>query len=366
VLEERTLARALEDQKALATDLDRRNVNYTVLERNAQSNRQLYETLLQREKELQVLANSRGNNVRLVERAGAPHAPFSPNIRRSFLLGSLAGLVLAFGLVFGLDYLDDTIKTADDITRKLGLDCLGLVPVVDDRGGRPVLTSAASGHFGEAIRSLRTSIAFSGPTEGNTLLLITSAQPLEGKTTTACNLAAALAYGGAKVLLIDADMRRPSVHEGFGLPNGPGLADLLGGRARLAEAVHRLTDPDIWIMTAGTPPANPSELLGSSRMDDLLAQLQAGPFEWVVIDSPPVLAVTDAAVLAPRVSGVAFVLGAGMTRRRFADRAIDTVAATKARVLGAVLNRVDIVRDHHAYSEYYGYPADNRRRPFES
>lgn len=355
VLEERTLASALDDQKALATDLDRRNVDYTVLERNAQSNRELFETLLQREKELQVLANSRGNNVRLVERAGVPGAPFSPNIRRSVLLGSLAGLMLALGLVIGLDYVDDTIKTADDITRKLGLDCLGIVPAVEDGGNRPVLSSSASGHFGEAIRSLRTSVAFCNPIDGNTILLITSAQPLEGKTTTACNLAAALAYGGSRVLLIDADMRRPSVHDGFALANGTGLADLLDGRARLQDAVQRLSDPDIWVMTAGTIPANPSELLGSGRMDDLLAQLRTGPFDWVIIDSPPVLAVTDAAVLAPRVSGVAFVLGAGMTRRRFADRAIDTVAATKARILGAVLNRVDIVRDHLAYSEYYGY-----------
>jgi capsular exopolysaccharide synthesis family protein len=362
LLEERTLATALSDQKALATDLDRRNVDYTVLERNAQGNRELFETLLQREKELQVLANSRGNNVRLVEHAGIPGAPFSPNVRRSTMLGGLAGLLLALGLVVSLDYIDDTVKTADDVTRKLGLACLGLVPAVNDGGSRPVLSSEASGQFGEAIRSLRTSVAFCSPLEGNTLLLITSAQPLEGKTTTACNLAAALAYGGSRVLLIDADMRRPSVHDGFHLENGTGLADLLDGRARLQDAVRRLSDPDIWVMTAGTIPANPSELLGSARMDELLAHLRAGPFDWVVIDSPPVLAVTDAAVLAPRVSGVAFVLGAGMTRRRFADRAIDTVAATKARILGAVLNRVDVVRDRLAYSEYYGYQAGGRTR----
>jgi capsular exopolysaccharide synthesis family protein len=363
VAEERTLASALDDQKAVATNLDRRNVDYTVLERNAHSNRELFETLLQREKELQVLANSRGNNVRLVEHAGIPGTPFRPDIGRSLLLGSMAGLLLALGLVVGLDYIDDTVKTADDITRRLGLACLGMVPAVDDQGGRPVLSSAASGHFGEAIRSLRTSVAFCNPTDGNTILLIASAQPLEGKTTTACNLAAALAYGGSRVLLIDADMRRPSVHDGFGLSNGIGLSDLLNGRARLQDVVKRLSDPGIWVMTAGTIPENPSELLGSSRMGGLLSQLRAGPFDWVIIDSPPVLAVTDAAVLAPRVSGVVFVLGAGMTRRRFADRAIDTVAATEARILGAVLNRVDVVRDRLAYSEYYGYQASPEKPP---
>jgi uncharacterized protein involved in exopolysaccharide biosynthesis len=198
VLEEKTLAQALADQQAVAADLDRKGVAYTVMEREAQSNRQLYETLLQREKELQVLANSRGNNVRLIDRAAVPSAPFAPNINRSLMLGGLAGLLVAFGLVFALDSFDDTIKSAEDITRKLGLPCLGLVPDVRPRSDRPVVSDISSGDFGEAIRSLRTSVAFSSETESSAVILVTSAQPLEGKTTTACNLAMAMAYGGAR------------------------------------------------------------------------------------------------------------------------------------------------------------------------
>ena len=312
VLEEKTLAQALSDQQAVAADLDRKGVAYTVMEREAQSNRQLYETLLQREKELQVLANSRGNNVRLIDHAAIPSAPFAPDIRRSLMLGGLAGLLVAFGLVFALDSFDDTIKSAEDVTRKLGLPCLGLVPDVRPRSDRPVVSATGSGDFGEAIRSLRTSVAFSSEAEGSAVILVTSAQPLEGKTTTACNLAMAMAYGGAKVLLVDADLRRPSVHNGFGLENRVGLSDVLTGRTPLASAVYRLASPDnLWVMTAGAPPHNPSELLGSKRMEHLVEQMRTGPFEWVIIDTPPVLAVTDASILAREATGVAFVLGIG-------------------------------------------------------
>ena len=353
VLEEKTLAQALSDQQTVAADLDRKGVAYTVMEREAQSNRQLYETLLQREKELQVLANSRGNNVRLIDRATIPSAPFAPDVRRSLMLGALAGLLVAFGLVFALDSFDDTIKSAEDITRKLGLPCLGLVPDVRPRSDRPVVSATGSGDFGEAIRSLRTSVAFSSETEGSAVIVVTSAQPLEGKTTTACNLAMAMAYGGAKVLLVDADLRRPSVHNGFGLENRVGLSDVLAERTPLASAVYRLASPDnLWVMTAGAPPHNPSELLGSKRMEQLVEQMRTGPFEWVIIDTPPVLAVTDASILAREATGVAFVLGSAMTRRRLAERAIETLAIGGPRILGAVLNRVDSSRETYSYSDY--------------
>jgi capsular exopolysaccharide synthesis family protein len=351
VLEEETLATALEEQKAIATDLDRKSVTYTVLQRDAQSNRELYQTLLRREKELQVLANSRGNNVRLVERAAVPQTPFSPNLRRAVMLGAIVAFLVAVGLVLGLDYLDDTIKTPEDITR-LGLPFLALIPAVRSGRERPTL----SGHndFSEAIRSLRTSIALS-TRQGGSIVLVTSAQPLEGKTTTACNLATALAYGGAKVLLIDADMRRPGVHKGFGLENRCGLAELLSGQAALTQAVQRLAEPDLWIMPAGSTPPNPSELLASGRMEALLGQVQNGPFDWVIVDTPPVLAVTDASILTQWVSGVAFVVGSEMTRRRLAERAIETLAAGRPRILGAVLNRVDVSRNRYYYARHYGY-----------
>ena len=351
-LEESTLATELEEQKDVATDLDRKSVNYTVLQREAESNRELYQTLLKREKELQVLANSRGNNVRLIEAALVPGAPFSPNLRRSATLGFVVALLVAVGLVLALDYLDDTIKTPEDVTR-LGLPFLALIPAVRSRRGRPVLSG--SNDFSEAIRSLRTSLSLSTNTQGSSVVLVTSAQPLEGKTTTACNLATALAYSGQKVLLIDADMRRPGVHRGLGIDNECGLSELLSGKAALSECVQRLLDPDLWVMPAGSTPPNPSELLGSGRMESLMAQVQAGPFDWVIVDTPPVLAVTDASILTQWVSGVAFVIGSEMTRRRLAERAIETLTTGRPRILGAVLNRVNVSRNRYYYARHYGY-----------
>lgn len=354
MLEEQTLATALDEQKTIATDLDRKSVAYTVLQRDAESNRELYQTLLRREKELQVLANSRGNNVRIVERASVPGAPFSPNLRRSAALGGLVGLLVALGLAVGLDHVNDTIRTPDDVTRRLRLPFLGLIPAV--RGGhqnRPILSGSTD--FSEAIRALRTSLALTHRGDGSAIVLVTSAQPLEGKTTTACNLAMALAYGGARVLLIDADLRCPGVHTGLGLDNTRGLSDLLSNQAALPETVQRLTEPSLWVMTAGQTPSNPSELLASGRMDGLMRQVQEGPFDWVVIDTPPVLAVTDASIVTRWASGVAFVVGSEMTRGRLAERAIATLSAARPSFIGAVLNRVDVNRNRYYYTQHYGY-----------
>jgi len=353
LLEERTLATALDEQKAIATDLDRKNVAYTVLQRDAEGNRELYQTLMRREKELQVLANSRGNNVRLIERAGVPGAPFSPNLRRGVALGGAVALLVALGLALALDHFNDTIRTPDDVTRRLGLPFLGLIPAVRGQQNRPVLSGASD--FGEAIRALRTSLALSHTSPGSAVVLVTSAQPLEGKTTTACNLATALAYGGARVLLIDADMRRPGVHTGLGLHNQCGLSELLGGQAHLTDAVQRLADPNLWVMTAGHTPSNPSELLASGGMDAFMRQVQSGPFDWVIVDTPPVLAVTDASIVARWASGVAFVVGSEMTRARLAERAVEVLTASRPRFMGAVLNRVDVSRNRYYYAQHYGY-----------
>jgi capsular exopolysaccharide synthesis family protein len=352
--EESKLTAALEEQKDVAMDLNRKGASYTVLEREAQSNRQLYEALLQREKELQVVNNSRGNNVRMMDHAQVPDAPFRPDPKRNLLLGALAGLVFAIGLSLGVEYLDDTIKTPDDIIHTLKMPLLELIPSVEG-GNHPLLTAAVPYEFAEAFRSLRTSLVFSCGGESTRLVLVTSAQALEGKTTTACNLAIALSYSGARVLLVDADMRKPSVHRTMGLENTRGLSDLLTGQAPAAGVVHRLADPDLWVMTAGRTPLNPAELLASVRMNAFLTDAQKGPFDWVIIDTPPVLAATDAVILTPWVSGIAFVIGSQMTRRRLAERAIETLAKSQPRILGAVLNRVDVTRNKYYYARYYGY-----------
>lgn len=352
--EEQRLAAELERGKAATVALGRKEGDYVVLQRQAETDRQIYQTLLQREKELTVASNSRANNVRLMDRAEPPKGPFSPDTRRNMFIAIVFGLALALGLAFGIEYLDDSIKTPEEVTQKLKLPFLGLVPAV--RGDKlPLLLGPVPHDFAESFRALRTALVFSSGGESNRIIAVTSAQPLEGKTTTSCNLAAVLAFGGVRVLLLDADMRRPGVHRAVGLQNNIGLSHVLVGQARIREAVQRTQDPNLYVMAAGRTPPNPSELLASERMKNLLASLASGPFDWVIVDTPPVLAVTDAVILMPMVTGVALVLGAEMTRQRLAERAIEMLMTSKPRLLGVVLNRVDFDRNKYYYSRYYGY-----------
>jgi capsular exopolysaccharide synthesis family protein len=353
VAQERTLSNDLEQKKAEAAELSRKDIDYSELKREADSDRQVYETLLQRQKELGVVSNSRANNVRLLDRAEIPGAPFTPDVRRGWLLALLFGLGGGIATAFAIDYLDDTVKTPDDIRWRLKVHFLGMVPKV--RGNaRPVLSERVPPAFGEAFRALRTALVIRTGSNDARIIAMTSAQPLEGKTTTAVNTALALAIGGARVLLIDADLRRPSIHKALRLENLTGLAEVLSGEARMREAVQRTVNPNLLCVTAGSPPANPSELLGSDRMKALLDQLATGPFDWVIIDTPPVLAVTDAVILAPLVSAVTFVVGSEMTRWRVAERAIETLQAGNPRSISAVLNRVDFDRNRYYYNRYYG------------
>lgn len=351
--EERSLSQDLEAQKEAALDLNRKSIDYSVLQRQAESNRAIYDSLLQRAKEFNVINNSRANNVRVLDKAQVPGGPFTPDIRRGWMMAMLFGLGLGIIAAFAIDYLDDTIKTPEDITWRLKLQFLGLVPRV--RGDRhPLLTGPVPHDFGEAFRALRTALIMSSAERGTRVQVFTSAQPLEGKTTTAVNVALALAIGGARVLLIDADMRRPSLHKALRVPNDKGLSELLTGQAKMREVVQRSPDSNLLVITAGSTPPNPSELLGSDAMRTFVQQLGVGPFDWVIIDTPPILAVTDAVILAPVVSGVTFVLGAEMTRWRLAERAIDTLQAGRPKSISAVLNRVDFERNRYYYARYYG------------
>jgi capsular exopolysaccharide synthesis family protein len=359
VLEERTYSHSLEAAKNDAQDLSKKSVDYNVMEREAKTNREIYSALLTREKELSVSSNSRQNNVRVIDHAEVPGSPMAPTGRRTWLLSLAVGLALAVAVAYGLDYMNDTIKTPEDVTRRLKLPFLGLVPSV--RGDKhPVLASSHVPHdFGESFRALRTSLISKYSGEGTKIIVVTSAQPLEGKTTTAANIGMALAYGGSRVLLVDADMRRPGLHRPLRLTNERGLSQVLIGQARIRDVIQRTVDPNLLAITAGRTPPNPSELLASERMKTLLTNLSHGPFDWIIVDTPPVLAVTDAVILAPMVSGLTFVIGAEMTRRRLAERAIDTLMQTRPKYAAVVLNKVDFARNKYYYSRYYGHQYKN-------
>jgi len=359
LLAEQTLSKNVEAAKADVADLGRKSVDYNVMEREAKSNHAVYDTLLQQEKELRVASASRANNVRIVDRAEIPKRPMSPAGRRTWFMSVVLGFATAVAVAFGLDYMNDTIKTPEDIQERLKLPFLGLVPSV--RGDKhPLLASSQVPiDFGESFRALRTSLLSKYPEPGTKVLVVTSAQPLEGKTIVAANMAMALAYGGARVLLIDADMRRPGLHRPLRLTNERGLAQVLNGQARVRDVIQRTVDPNLLAITAGRTPPNPSELLSSERMKTLLANLAHGAFDWIVIDTPPVLAVSDGIILAPSVAGVVYVIGAEMTRRRLAERALATILSANPRSVCAVLNKVDISRNKYYYSRYYGHQHKN-------
>ena len=359
LLQEETLSRALNGAKADVQDLGRKSVDYNVMEREAKSNHAVYDTLLQQEKELRVSSSSRTNNVRIVDRAEVPKGPMTPAGRRTWLVSLAFGFALGVAVAFGLDYMNDTVKTPEDVSQRLKLPFLGLVPTV--RGNKhPLLASSHVPHdFGESFRALRTALLAKYPAQGTKLLAVTSAQPLEGKTITAANIAMALAYGGSRVLLIDADMRRPGLHGPMRLTNERGLSQVLSGQSRIRDVIQRTVDPNLLAITAGKTPPNPSELLSSERMKTLLTNLAHGAFDWIVIDTPPVLAVTDAVILAPSVTAVVYVIGAEMTRRRLAQRAIDIIQSGNPRSVVVVLNKVDFARNKYYYSRYYGHQYKN-------
>jgi polysaccharide biosynthesis transport protein len=352
--QERSLSAALEQQKNEALTLNRQSIQYGVLQRDATSSRQLFEGLLQRSKETGIEGELRTSNIRVVDKAELPQSPATPRTMNNIALSLLSGLLLGIGLAFFFDYLDNRIKSPEEIKTHLGIPFLGLVPALrnSEVPGSPLVSNGVTRQFGEAFRTIRTNVLFSSAQEGCRSVVVTSTLPGEGKSIVASNLALSLAMAGQRALLIDGDMRRPKVHMLFGLSQEPGLSNVIVGSAQASETLKRTTVPNLWIMVAGKQPPNPAELLGSRRFKDLMTSLTPH-FDWIVIDSPPVMAVTDASIVSHLVHGVVFVVGCEMTGRTAARTALDQLDSAKAKYLGAVLNRVDLRRHSYYYSHYY-------------
>ena len=288
------------------------------------------------------------SNIRIIDVAEKPRVPVSPNRLVNLLAGVLGGAVLAIGLVFFVEYMDNRLRTPDDITYHLRLPHLGFVPLLPKSHEAPDTRSRVDRHRRPSWKRSRHSDEHlvSSASAGSQSVLITSAGLGEGRSLVAANLAVSLAQAGKRVLLVDADMRKPTIHRLFDLPQEPGLSDHLVGSARTSEAVRASSVEGLSVLSSGGMPPNPAELLGSQQFTSLL-QSGREHFDWVVIDSPPVIAVADASVIAHATSGVLFVVGADMTSRHAARRAVDRLESAQARFFGAVLNRAD--REHHAY-----------------
>jgi capsular exopolysaccharide synthesis family protein len=352
--QEQSITEALNSQKTTALAQNRKEIEYGVLQREVATNRQIYEGLLQRAKEAGISGELQVAHARIVDEAEIPRAPVLPRHGRDLMFGLAIAIVLALGVALLLEHLDNRIKTPDEIAAQLNLPVLGLVPRLakGQVTGAPLINNGVPAKFAEAFKAVRTNVQFSSAHAGSRTLVIASTGPGEGKTLVSTNLAIALAQMDQRVILIDADMRRPTAHQLLGEPQEPGLSNVLVGDAEASSAVRRSTIPGLWLLPAGRIPPHPAELLASSRFTVFLSTLSE-KFDWVILDSPPVMAVTDASVMAHSASGVIFVVGSEMVERGAARTAIRQLLAAEGKLVGAVLNRVNLDGDRYYYADYY-------------
>jgi exopolysaccharide transport family protein len=369
---ENMLHDALEKQKQEANKLNESAIEYSLLKRDLDTNRQLYEGLLEKLKEAGVSAGLRSNNFRIVDVARVPTAPVEPNIPRNLAFAFMLGLTSGVGLAFLLEGLDSTVRTTEQAQMISGLPPLGMIPLgsrTAREGANPkrlvIATSKEAvelitqvrpqSQMAESYRALRTSLLLSNLGAPPKVIMVTSALPQEGKTTTSINCAVVLAQKGIRVLLIDADLRRPSIHKTLGMGPRSGLSNVLTGSATLQQAITRSpTLPNLDVLPAGTPPPNPAELLASSNMRDVLQELR-GQYDHIVVDTPPTLSVTDAVVLSPRADAIVLVIRSGQTTKQALRRSRDILMQVNAKVSGVLLNAVDLSSpDYYYYYEYQG------------
>jgi len=334
-----------------------------------------YNSLLQSLGNLQLTEVQSRDSISVVEPPQIPTAPIRPRILINTLLAAIVGAMMALGVIFLIEYLDDRIKTPQDLYNIIDAPLLGSIARISPKRDKPrkaemvkgledtLLTALEPRHpVSEAYRGLRTNLQFSSIDNALTSLMITSSVPGEGKTTTAANLAIVMAQSGRSVLLVDADMRRPRQHKIFGLPQNPGLTDaLILGSSSPEHYIRATPVPNLSLLTSGKIPPNPAELLGSQRMHQLIEQLHEHA-EIIIFDAPPVLAVTDAQVLASLVNGVLLVIDSTQTARGKIAQSVESLSRTNARILGTVLNRlVRSARGYYYYSEYSTYYADDAK-----
>lgn len=360
VSEERSLQAQVNGLKGDVLDLRDRSIQYNILQRELDTTRTLYESLLQRYKEIAVTGDVTANNISIVDSARPPASPSKPDMLINLVLAALFGLGLGVVAALVLEALDETLATPDDVEKKLGVPVLGVVPLLDKGQTTAAALADIRSGFSEAYYSLRTALQFSTPDGAPASLLVSSARPAEGKSTTAYAVALNLARVGKRVLLIDGDLRNPSMHRVVGVENERGMSNLLSGSSDLQSVVQRTRQDNLFFIPCGPLPPNPAELWGSDRLRQFL--VEAGEtFDHVVVDGPPVLGFADSPLLAATVGGVLFVLESRGTRRGQAKGALRRLKVGRARLLGAVLTKFNAKTTSYGGYDYaydYNYGAD--------
>lgn len=350
---ERALRAKVEQLKSSYLDLRRRSIQYNIYQQEVDTNRALYDGLLQRFKEIGVAGGVGVNNVSVVDAADVPQRPSSPRLMLNLALSVLAGLALGSVLAFALEQIDEAIADPAEVERRLGLPLLGSVPKVKGITPSEALQDRKS-ELVDAYLAVQTNLAFTTEHGVPRSIAVTSTRPAEGKSTTALALATTLARAQRRVILVDGDMRSPSIHHLGGVDHDRGLSNFLTGQEDIADLTFEMRDLGFTAMSAGPIPPNAAELLTGNRLSILIERLLK-TYDHVVIDSPPVMGLADAPLIASRVEGVIYAVESHGIRATLVKTALGRLAAAHARVIGGVLTKFEARKAHHGYGYEYGY-----------
>lgn len=350
---ERQLKAQVDALKAATLNEQDQSVQYNLLAREADTNRALYDGLLQRYKELNASAGISTSNISIIDRADPPMMPSSPNLLKNLAYALLAGLGLAALTTFLRSQFDDTVRVPEDVEHKLELPLLGVIPKARDGDPDAELADPKS-PVSEGYNSLRGALLYSTSHGLPRSMLVTSSQPSEGKTTSSFAIAQGLARMGRKVLLVDVDLRRPSIHRRLSLDNEQGMTTLLTSQASIESVTKDSGHAGLTVITSGPIPPSPTELIASTRMEELIEELTTR-YDVVVFDSPPILGLADAPLMSALVDGVVFVIESERARRGSLKASLRRLRTMRPMLLGAVLTMFDPSKAGHRYSEYYGY-----------
>ncbi|MEE9165291.1 MAG: polysaccharide biosynthesis tyrosine autokinase [Nitrospinota bacterium] len=358
---EKSLVQALNQQKGEASYLNEKSIRYGALKRESESNRQMYGILLKRMKETGLSSGLRSNNIRIIDPAVVPQKPIKPNKKLNILLAVIVGLFMGTGLAFFIEYLDNTVKEPDEIPVRFQVPFLGLMGRYASHskernksasGKKLVTLQDPSSNISESIRTIRTNVVFCSNGKAQKTIMVTSAVPAEGKSTIASNLAVVMASLGEKILLIDADLRKPALHKLFNIKKAPGLSNYLIEQNDVKEVVKKTDIKNLLVIPSGPTPPNPSELLSRPQFK-VLCDTASQSFDRIIIDSSPVASVSDPAIISTNVNAVILVIRCGVTTRDSVTRAARQLRNVQANIIGAVLNDVDFRKDSYYYQYYY-------------
>ena len=343
--------------KSEALDLQNRMIKYDFLKREAETNRALYNSLLQRFKQVDIASGVGANNVFVVDKAMAPGTPSSPNLTRALMLSLALGLGVGLIGAFGIEKLDDRIRSAEEVERIAGLPTLGIIPKINDPSKVQDEIGDPRSAISESYRSLCTALQFSTETGMPKTLVVTSAGPSEGKSYTALAIARHFAFMGMKVLIIDGDLRNPSLHKKLSQDNSLGLSNYLTGACTPPEAFRATDSPNLAFMSSGPLPPNAADLLSGKRLFSLLS-VGLEVFDLIIIDGPPVLGLADAQLLSNAATATIFVVGAGQTRAGMLKGALKRMQLSRSPIIGLVLTKFDLRAAGYGYGYGYGYGHD--------